>query len=125
MRRPALMLLALASAGLLACGGGDGPTGSGNGGGSGGGGGGGGSTSNSVRVNDNSFTPAATTVPRGTTVTWTWAGSNPHNVTFGTGTENSATQSSGTFARTFAAAGTYDYRCTVHGASMSGTVTVQ
>jgi plastocyanin len=35
------------------------------------------------------------------TVTWTWAGSNPHNVTFDAGGSNSATQTTGTFARAF------------------------
>ena len=34
----------------------------------------------------------------------------------------SGTQSSGTFQRTFSAAGAYPYHCTIHGAAMSGTV---
>src|SRR5690242_4035871 len=79
---------------------------------------------NAVRVADNSFTPSATTVASGTTVTWTWAGSRQHNVTFDDGTA-SATQASGTFQRTFVTAGTYPYHCTIHGSVMSGTVTVR
>lgn len=88
-----------------------------------GGGNPGGSTSNAISIIDNSFSPSATTVPVGTTVTWTWNGSNQHNVTFDDGTK-SATQSSGTFDRKFDAAGTYKYHCTIHGAAMSGSVTV-
>jgi plastocyanin len=84
----------------------------------------GGSTSSSITVADNSFTPSETTVSVGTTVTWTWNASTQHNVTFNDGSA-SATQASGTFARAFNAAGTYNYHCTIHGASMSGSVTVK
>ncbi len=89
-----------------------------------GGTGGTGSTSNAISVNDNSFSPSATTVPIGTTVTWTWNGRNPHDVTFNDGPK-SDTQTSGTYSRTFSAAGTYNYHCTVHGTAMSGSVTVK
>lgn len=82
-----------------------------------------GSTSNSVSVVDNAFSPSATRVAAGTTVTWTWNGINQHNVTFDDGA-TSATQSSGTYARAFTLAGTYPYHCTIHGIAMSGTVTV-
>jgi plastocyanin len=77
-----------------------------------------------VSVGDDFFSPAATTVTAGTTVTWTWKGSISHNVTFDDGTA-SATQSSGTFSRVFNTAGTYPYHCTIHGTAMSGSVTVQ
>ena len=56
-------------------------------------------TSNAITVADNSFTPNATTVAPGTTVTWSWRGRRQHNVTFDDGTKSS-TQSSGTFQRT-------------------------
>ena len=105
-----------------ACGGGGDP-GTGPNPGGGGGGGGGGSTSNSIAVNDNSFAPANTTVAPGTTVTWTWAGSGTHNVSFTDGVA-SPNRSSGTFQRTFATAGVFNYSCTLH-AGMSGRVTVQ
>ena len=103
------------------CGGGGGsgnggPTGPGTGGGSG-------ATSNNVSVADNYFSPAATTVAVGS-VTWTWTGSQSHNVTFDDG-DSSATQASGTYTRRFSGAGTYSYHCTIHGAAMSGTVTVK
>lgn len=67
-----------------------------------------------VNVNDNVFAPAAITTSRATAVTWTWRGSNPHNVTFEDATQSSATQTSGSHQRAFAQAGTYRYRCTIH-----------
>lgn len=80
---------------------------------------------NEVAVGNNFFSPADVSVAPGTTVTWRWAaGAVEHNVTFDDG-QHSATQSSGTFPRTFATAGTFPYHCTIHGASvMHGTVTV-
>ena len=80
---------------------------------------------NTVTVGNNFFSPADLSVVAGTTVTWTWAaGAVDHNVTFDDGA-HSATQSSGSFPRTFSAAGTYSYHCTIHGAAaMHGTVTV-
>ena len=83
-----------------------------------------GSTSSSITVSNNRFDPAATTVPTGTTVTWTWAqGAADHNVTFADGTR-SATQATGTYTRSFGTAGTYTYQCTLH-SGMNGTVTVR
>jgi hypothetical protein len=56
-------------------------------------------------------------------VSWA-AGAVEHNVTFDDG-EHSATQSSGSFPRTFSAGGAYPYHCTIHGAAtMHGSVTV-
>jgi plastocyanin len=80
---------------------------------------------NAVTVGNNFFSPADLSVAAGTTVTWTWApGAVEHNVTFDDG-EHSPTQSSGSFPRTFSAAGTFRYHCTIHGVSfMHGTVTV-
>ena len=75
-----------------------------------------------VTVNDNAFSPSATMIALGGQVTWTWSGSQPHNVTFQSG-ESSATQSSGTFSRTFTAAGSFSYQCTVH-SGMQGSVSV-
>lgn len=82
------------------------------------------SGSNAISVGDDYYSPAATTVAIGTTVTWTWGGSQMHSVTFDDGT-GSATQATGTFARGFSAAGTYAYHCKVHGTAMSGSITVQ
>ncbi len=74
-----------------------------------------------VAVRDNRFAPAAIGVPAGTTVTWEWEGDNDHNVV-GDNFE-SAVQEEGQFTHTFAAPGTYDYRCTLHG-GMTGEVVV-
>ncbi len=76
-----------------------------------------------VRVQNNSFSPANRTVTAGTTVTFRWsAGANTHNVTFADGPA-SPSQSGGTFTRTFAAAGVFNYQCTLH-SGMTGTITV-
>lgn len=78
----------------------------------------------SVDVGDNFFNPGSVSIAQGGEVTWTWTGSGTHNVTFSSGT-NSATQSSGMFARTFPDTGSFDYQCTIHGSAMSGTIVVQ
>ena len=78
----------------------------------------------SVDVGDNFFNPGSVALAAGGEVTWTWTGAATHNVTFSSG-PNSATQSSGTFSRTFADTGSFDYTCTIHGSAMSGTVVVQ
>ena len=87
----------------------------------------------SITVSPNgtlTFGPSVDTVAVNATVTWTWPsnGSVGHNVTFEDGPA-SPTQATGTFQRTFAAAGTYHYRCTIHSSSFSsgmiGTVVVQ
>ena len=111
-------------AGTVACGGGDSPTG--NNGGNNGGINTCTSTSNAVQVLDNRYNPTCTTVATGATVTWTWGSNvaNSHTVTFSP-TETSPQQTSGTFQRTFATAGTYNYTCTVHGAAMGGRIIVQ
>lgn len=77
----------------------------------------------SVTVRDNSFNPSSVRLAAGGTVTWTFSGALGHNVTFSSGS-SSSTQSSGTFQRAFPAAGSFNYRCTIH-AGMSGTVTVE
>ena len=81
-----------------------------------------------IEVADNIFTPSNLTVPRGTKVTWDWAGKNAHSIA---GTwQGSAVQSErfgrdGSFEFTFAAGGTFDYQCGVHGAAMAGKVTIK
>jgi plastocyanin len=86
-----------------------------------------------ISVTNNVFTPASKTVSVGTAVEWAWNsctgnGYNgqtcvSHNVVFDDGA-TSGLQDQGTFSRTFAVAGTYNYHCAVH-AAMSGTITVQ
>jgi len=117
MRNGSCVLLAAVLVAAVGCGGsggsyGSGPTNSG------------GSTSKQIAVKNNAFDPSATTVPVGSTVTWTWAqGSVSHNVTFSDGTK-SPDQSTGSYSRLFDTAGTYPYTCTIH-PGMSGSVTVQ
>jgi hypothetical protein len=77
-----------------------------------------------VQVGNNFFNPQTLNATVGTRVVWTWAADAvDHNVTFDDG-PNSSTQSSGTFERTFSAAGTFPYHCTIHGTAMSGSVVV-
>lgn len=79
----------------------------------------------SVVVSDNKFTPADIQVSPGQAVTWTWAqGSVTHNVTFSDGTGSGDKDAGSTFAKTFATAGTFQYRCTIH-AGMDGSVLVK
>jgi plastocyanin len=82
-----------------------------------------------VAVRDNFYQPAevAVTLTDGAVeVVWEWGGNNQHNVTFDAGPPNSATQTFGSFSRTFSEAGRFTYFCTVHGRDvMSGAVEVQ
>ena len=105
----------LAVAAALACSGGDdGPSQPGDG-----------ATDFTVSVVNNQFSPSSLSVPVSSTVTWQWnAGGVEHNVTFQDGPA-SGNLTSGSFPRTFSAAGTYSYVCTLHAAQgMTGTVTV-
>jgi plastocyanin len=85
---------------------------------------GGGGTSDTIDVADNLYRPANDTVAAGTTVTWKWTGTRNHTVTFEDGV-TSEKMISGSFSRSFDEPGTYPYHCSVHGASMAGTVTVE
>jgi plastocyanin len=79
---------------------------------------------NAVAVRDNVYSPTVTTVLPGSTVTWTWSASNTHDVTFDDGV-TSGLLTHATYQRTFTVPGTYRYHCTLHGATMSGTIVVQ
>ncbi|TMD68680.1 MAG: hypothetical protein E6I84_01110 [Chloroflexi bacterium] len=72
-----------------------------------------------------SYQPKTTTVPAGQAVTWTWQDQgNQHSVTADDGSFDSCLHPSGyTFTVTFAKAGTYAYRCSIH-SQMTGTITV-
>jgi plastocyanin len=78
-----------------------------------------------VAVVNNQFNPATIDVPVGSTVTWQWnSGGVTHNVTFQDG-PTSGDKSSGSFPRTFQAAGNFSYICTIHQAEgMTGVVNV-
>jgi len=87
-----------------------------------------------ISVTNNAFSPGNKTVAVGATVRWAWNSCTgdayngqtcvSHSVTFDDGS-GSPTQDQGTFSKTFNAAGTYDYHCSIHGTAMSGTITVQ
>jgi plastocyanin len=80
---------------------------------------------NTVAMQDNSFNPASRTVSAGTTVRWVNNGSFAHNTVSDDGVWASGNLDTGaSFQHTFAAAGTFAYRCTLH-AGMTGTVVVQ
>lgn len=78
-----------------------------------------------VTLADNSFSPAELTVTAGTKVVWEWGGANPHSVMM-SGRASDTFTGSGKFERTFDTPGTsFPYQCGVHGAAMSGKVTVK
>jgi plastocyanin len=81
-----------------------------------------------VQVSNNLFTPSSVTIAAGANVTWTWqAGSDLHNVTFNSvagAPTHISDRNTGSESRTFSTAGSFPYHCTIHGLSMSGTVTV-
>jgi plastocyanin len=64
------------------------------------------------------FSPKTATIKKGKTVSWSWDSDSEHNVKFGKKLDGkhskTATKVSG-FKVTFTKAGTYNYRCTVHG----------
>ncbi|HXF95817.1 MAG TPA: plastocyanin/azurin family copper-binding protein [Gemmatimonadales bacterium] len=79
-----------------------------------------------VSVGNNFFNPDSVTIAQNGSVTWTWnSGGVQHNVTFsGAGAPTSCpTVGSGTCARQFSNAGTFNYVCTLH-AGMDGKVVV-
>jgi plastocyanin len=75
------------------------------------------------------FHPADLHISRGATVTWKWEDADiatQHNVTStgGRAFKGSPTQMTGTYSVKFTTAGTYDFECTIHPASMQGHITV-
>jgi plastocyanin len=79
-----------------------------------------------VLVLDNAFEPPAIRIAQGDTVTWTWAGIEPHTVTFDDpDLLGSAILTGGTHQVGFDSPGTFTYFCSVHGREvMSGSVEV-
>ena len=90
-----------------------------------------GTTTAAVSLMNIAYNPRSITVHIGTQVMWTNNDNGiPHTVTSGapnaaSGTFDSGTLNSGqTFQFTFSSAGTFAYFCRIHGAAMTGTVTV-
>ena len=116
-RRTAAALLLIASLGLAACGGGDDDSDSGVASDSGGG-----TAAATIDLKAQTFEPAEATVKVGDTVEWKWEGGVQHNVK-GDGFK-SELQSKGKFTHTFDEAGTFEFSCDVHPATMKGSITV-
>jgi plastocyanin len=77
-----------------------------------------------VNIDNFAFAPATLTVHAGGTVTWTNHDEEPHTVAANDGSFHSPGMGTGaTFSHTFAAAGTFDYVCSIH-PMMHGTVVV-
>jgi len=82
-----------------------------------------------VRVMDNFFDPRAVNVVPDTKVTFTWRGTNKHNVHFtkvpkGVSRKGSKIQRTGRWSRTLTQPGLYRYVCTLY-SGMRGTITVK
>jgi plastocyanin len=81
-----------------------------------------------VRAIDNSFDAVGVKVPAGTTVRWTNAGRQDHDVIPADGgdwgAEVEAFHPGDTYEHTFTEPGTYSYYCTIHGTSAKGMVGV-
>jgi len=83
-----------------------------------------------IEISGFAFGAGETTVPVGTTVTWTNADSAPHTVTADDGSFVSGNMNTGdTFTFTFDEPGTYAYYCEYHGGAggegMAATITVE
>jgi plastocyanin len=83
-----------------------------------------------VTLKNIKFHPGVLHIARGDSVTWKWEDADidtQHNVT-STGKKHfksSTTKMSGTYTVRFATAGTYDFECTIHPASMQGKIIVK
>lgn len=78
----------------------------------------------SVRVGDDYFRAKTVRITKGSTVTWRWVGSAPHNVVFRG--FKSRLQRRGTYRHRFTRRGTFRYVCTLHeDGGMKGTVVVR
>jgi plastocyanin len=81
-----------------------------------------------VQISDNQFTPAAVVVRQGASVKWVWSGKHAHSVVgkFGDREVSSAqNKGSGSLEFTMNAKGAFPYQCGVHGAAMTGKITVE
>ena len=78
-----------------------------------------------VTLGASSFSPASVSVFPGGTVTWNNSSGVTHNVTFSSASApaNIPNHSTGSSARDFPTAGTFNYQCTLH-SGMTGRVTV-
>ncbi len=79
----------------------------------------------SVEISGFAFQPPTLTINRGDTVTWTNKDAFPHSARVpGVGTTPTLSQGQSA-SLTFAAAGTFNYDCGIHGPAMPGTIIVR
>lgn len=88
-------------------------------------------TTVAIDIKNTAFNPQHIKIKKGTTVTWTNQDVLRHNVVAsdasnsgGLPTENDLLDKGSTYAFTFNTPGTFDYHCTPHASSMTGTVEV-
>jgi len=78
-----------------------------------------------VHIFDNYYDPAVVQIQPGQTILWMSMAGHSHTTTSDIGLWDSGVMNSGDmFYFTFENEGVYDYHCTIHGLSMSGTVVV-
>jgi plastocyanin len=79
-----------------------------------------------VLLKDNRFSPTSTTISKGSSITFKWAGHAPHNV-IGSGPSSfhSSTKTKGTYTKRFTRRGTYRLVCSIHAPEMKMRVTVK
>jgi plastocyanin len=83
------------------------------------------SAAGEVKIDNFSFTPATTTVPTGTTVTWTNSDDVPHTVVSDDKIfKSKVLDTDEKFSYTFTKPGTYSYFCSVH-PKMTAKIVVQ
>lgn len=78
-------------------------------------------SAHTIVVDDMAYSPAAVTVPAGTTVTWAFEDGMGHDIV-GDGFESDMLTDA-TFSHTFTEPGTYEYLCSLH-PNMTGKVKV-
>jgi plastocyanin len=79
-----------------------------------------------VEIEGFAFRPTPVTINAGDTVTWTNKDQAAHSAVFASGGPQTPVLANGQSAPlTFTTAGTFNYVCGIHGASMSGTVIVR
>lgn len=83
-----------------------------------------GGAGNAVSIENLSFNPTTVEVKVGDTVTWTNNDGVSHTVTGDSGLDSGTLAAGATYSKTFDAAGTYEYGCSIH-PDMKGTVVVK
>jgi plastocyanin len=83
-----------------------------------------GKATKTISVKDDFFSPKSGTAKKGSTLSFQWAGKDPHHVVVsGKAHGSSPTQSSGTLNVKLKKKGTVKFHCTIH-ANMKGSITV-